>query len=146
MIQQLEQRKKDPSLTLRVKLISASENKLAHYLAEDGARNRTRLVIYRRFFGGARQIWMFDMGLGFAEGDFEAISEDEYDDLMLEQEVHEMLDAEIVQISDDDEVLRDEAVENVMEEGEEDIEVEPEEEEVNVAALGVGQVGFGNRS
>lgn len=40
VIQQPEQRKKDPSLTLRVKLISVDENKLARYLAIDGGKKQ----------------------------------------------------------------------------------------------------------
>lgn len=76
---------------------------------------------------------MSDMGLGYAEGDFEAISEDEYDDLMLEQEMEDMLDAEVVELSDDD--FDDEAVEGEIEEG-----------EVNVAALGIGQAGTRGRT
>lgn len=63
---------------------------------------------------------MFDIGLGYAEGDFETFYEDEYDDLMLEQEVPEMLNADVVQISDDDD-SDNEVVEGEMEEGEEAI-------------------------
>lgn len=76
---------------------------------------------------------MHDMGLGFAEGDFEAISDDEYEDLMLEQEVQELLDADVVEISDDD--SDKEAVKGEVD----------EDEEVDVATLGVGQQGAGNR-
>lgn len=63
---------------------------------------------------------MFDMGLGYAEDDFETFYEDEYDDLMLEQEVQEMLNADVVQISDYDD-SDNEVVEGEMEEGEEAI-------------------------
>lgn len=48
VIQQLEQRKKDRNLTLKVKVVSAFENRLARYLAEDGAHHKNRLVIFRR--------------------------------------------------------------------------------------------------
>lgn len=41
---------------------------------------------------------MSDMGSGYVEGDFKAISEDEYDDLMLEQQVKEMLEADVVEM------------------------------------------------
>lgn len=124
-------------MTLRVKAVSASENRLARYLALDEARNRTRLVLYRRMFGRVREIWMFDMGLGFAEGDSEPISEDEYDDLMLEQEVQELLDAEVVEISDDENEDGGEGGENPVR--------EIEDEDVDVAAMGVGQPGTGSR-
>lgn len=37
LIQQLEQCKKDPRLVLRVNVVEESENRLARWLAEDGA-------------------------------------------------------------------------------------------------------------
>lgn len=98
LIQQLEQRKRDPNLEHRVNVISASENRLARYLAYDGAEKRTCLVVYRRMFGRVRQLWMLDMGIGPIEGDFGALTEDEYDELMMDEA--EENDA-IVQISDE---------------------------------------------
>lgn len=49
-----------------------------------------------------REIWRLGMSLGYAQGDFEALSENEYDDLMLEIDEGEMLKDEIVEIQDDD--------------------------------------------
>lgn len=98
LIQQLEQRKRGPNLEHRVNVISASENRLARYLAYDGAEKRTCLVVYRRMFGRVRQLWMLDMGIGPIEGDFGALTEDEYDELMMDEA--EENDA-IVQISDE---------------------------------------------
>lgn len=80
----LEQRKKDPNLTLRVQLVQESENRLARYLAKDGANNRTHLVVYRMMFGRVREFWMLDMGLGINVGDFEVLTEDEYEDYFFE--------------------------------------------------------------
>lgn len=56
VIQQLKQRKKDPNLTLKVRVVEASENRLAQYLVEDGARNKTRLVVYRRMSSRVREL------------------------------------------------------------------------------------------
>lgn len=56
VIQQLEQRKKDPNLTLNVKVVTVNENRISCYLDEDGARNKTGLVIFRRLFGRVREI------------------------------------------------------------------------------------------
>lgn len=46
---------------------------------------------------------MYDMGLGTCIGDFEVMSKDEYDYMMMEQEENEWVDDEIVKISNDDE-------------------------------------------
>lgn len=81
--------------------MEASENRLARYLAEDGANNRTRLVVYRRMFGRVRKLWMLDMGLGINVGDFEVLTEDEYEEYLLEQVEEEMMDNGVVEISDD---------------------------------------------
>lgn len=99
LIQQFEQRKNDLNLVLKVNVVSASENLLARYLAHNLAANRIRLVLFRRMFGRMRQIWMLDMGLGLYEGDFRALTEDEYDDLMMEADEK---DDVFVEISDDE--------------------------------------------
>lgn len=54
--------------------MSASENRLATYLAHDEAANKTSLVLFRRLFGRVKEIWMLDMGLGPCEGDFGALT------------------------------------------------------------------------
>lgn len=59
LIQQLEQRKKDPNLNLEVRVVEPGQSLLARYLTVDGARNRTRLVLYRRMFRRVREIWMW---------------------------------------------------------------------------------------
>lgn len=79
LIQQLEQRKKDPNLVLKVNVVSASENRLARYLSHNGAANGTSLVLFRRVFGRVREIWMLDMGLGSCDGNFGALTEDGHD-------------------------------------------------------------------
>lgn len=76
-IQQFEQRKKDPRLILRVNVVVESENRLARWLAEDGAQNMTRPVLFRRLFEIVYELWMLDMGLGPIRGDFQALSENE---------------------------------------------------------------------
>lgn len=40
-IQQLEKRKKDPNLVLKVNVVGEIESRLTMYLAHDGAENRT---------------------------------------------------------------------------------------------------------
>lgn len=54
LIQQLEQRKKDPHLVLRINVVSENENRLVRWLAEDEAQNRSSLVLFRRLFGRAK--------------------------------------------------------------------------------------------
>lgn len=56
VIQQLEQRKKDPNLTLKVRVVEASENRLACYLAQDGSQNRTRMIVFCRMFRRVREL------------------------------------------------------------------------------------------
>ena len=80
VIQQLNQRKQDPNLTLVVRPIDSSQNTLARYLAQVGSWQRLRLVVIRRLFGEVKELWMLDMGLGTSKGEFEALSEDEYED------------------------------------------------------------------
>ncbi|KAL1831849.1 hypothetical protein ACET3Z_001500 [Daucus carota] len=90
VIQQLNQRKSDPNLTLVVRAIDESQNALARYLAQ---------------------------------GDFEAMSEEEYEYWLWEdEEMEENNDVEVVEVSDDD------------------------SEEVDMLLHGVGQPGFGGRN
>lgn len=86
MIRKLEQRKKDPNLKLKVSTVVVGQNRLARFLAEDGANNRTRLVVFRGSFGEVRNLWRLDMGLGGGGEIFQEISEDDYAELELEQE------------------------------------------------------------
>ena len=109
VIQQLNQRKEDPNLTLVVRPIDSSQNALARYLAEVGSWQCLRLVVirrlfgevkelwmldmglgtskgeFRRLFGEVKELWMLDMGLGTSKGEFEALSEDEYEDWLWER-------------------------------------------------------------
>ncbi|KAL1817929.1 hypothetical protein ACET3Z_020503 [Daucus carota] len=103
VIQQLEQRKSDPNLTLVVRVVKESQNRLARYLAEAGALQNTRLVVMRRLFGRVKEIWSLDMGLGAIHGGFEAMSEEEYEDWLweAEEDEHEHL-IEVVELSDDE--------------------------------------------
>ncbi|KAL1811129.1 hypothetical protein ACET3Z_021194 [Daucus carota] len=68
MIQQLNQRKSDPNLTLIVRPVEASQNALARYLAEMGPLQRYRLVVIKRLFGEVKDLWSLDMGLGTTKG------------------------------------------------------------------------------
>ena len=68
---QLNPSKSDPNLTLVVRVIGR---------AEIGSMHRIRLVVIRRLFGKVKELWMLDMGLGTNKGNFEALSEDEYED------------------------------------------------------------------
>ncbi|KAL1803277.1 hypothetical protein ACET3Z_031924 [Daucus carota] len=56
MIQQLNQRKSDPNLTLIVRPVEASQNGLARYLAEIGPLQRYRLVVFKRLFGEVKEL------------------------------------------------------------------------------------------
>ena len=123
VIQQLNQRKSDPNLTLVVRAIDESQNALARYLAQVGSQQRTRLVVIRRLFGQVKELWSLDMGLGTCQGDFEAMEEEEYEDWLWEdEEMEENNDVEVVEVSDDD------------------------SEEVGMLLNGVGQPGFGGRN
>lgn len=88
-------------MSLRVKVVGASDNRLACYWAEGGARNRTRQVVYRMMFGRVRDFWFMHIGLGINVGDIEVLIESEYEDLMLEQDEEDMMDQRVVEISDD---------------------------------------------
>lgn len=46
---------------------------------------------------------MLDMGLGINVGDFEVHTESEYEDLILEQDEEDIMEHEVVEISDDSE-------------------------------------------
>lgn len=45
-------------------MVQESQKKLARYLAEDGALNRTRLVIFRSWFRRVKECWKYGIGLG----------------------------------------------------------------------------------
>ena len=79
VIQQLNQRKSDPNLSLVVRAVEPSQNALARYLAQMGSLQRSRLVIVRRLFGEVKELWMLDMGLGTSKGNFDTMSEEEYE-------------------------------------------------------------------
>lgn len=100
LIRQLEQRKKDPRLVLRVNVVIQTENQLARWLAEDGSQNRTRRL-FRRLFGRVKELWMPDMGLGPITGDFQVLSEEEYDDMLMMEAEEEEMEANMVEISDE---------------------------------------------
>lgn len=96
VIQQLELEKKT-NLTLQVSVVEESQNRLARYLVEDGAQTLGHL---RRLFGRVKEIWMLDMGLGACHGDFEVISENEYEKALLYAEDEELMDEKVIEISD----------------------------------------------
>ena len=84
---------------------------------------RTRLVVIRRLFGQVKELWGLDMGLGTCQGEFEAKSEEEYEDWLQEdEEMEEDNNVELVEVSDDD------------------------SEEVDMLLNEVGQPGFGGRN
>ncbi|KAL1834248.1 hypothetical protein ACET3Z_003899 [Daucus carota] len=117
---QLNQRKSDPNLTLVVRAIDESQNALARYLAHVGSQQRTRLMVIRRLFGQVKELWSLDMGLGTCHGEFQAMSEEEYENWLWEdEEMEEDNNVEVVEVSDDD------------------------SEEVDMLLNGVGQPGFG---
>lgn len=88
LIQQLEQRKKDKRLNLKVNVISETQNAMARFLATDGAQNRNRLVVFKRPFGRISELWHLDLGLGRLDDDFGLIDEEDY----LQQQQHEIED------------------------------------------------------
>lgn len=106
---------------LRVNVTGESKNRLTKWLAEDDSQNRTRLVLFRRLFGSVKELWMLDMGLGPIRGDFHALSEDEYDDIMMEDEEEEMLGANVVEISNEDTSEDEAVIENDEKDGGEDM-------------------------
>lgn len=53
-------------------------NRLARFLAEDGAATRTRAVRVYSAFGRVSELWHLDMGLGLVADQFMVIDEDEY--------------------------------------------------------------------
>lgn len=131
LIQQLEQRKRDPNLVLQVRVVSQSENRLARWLAYDGAHNRTRVVLYFRLFGRVKELWMLDMGLGPIHGDYQVVSEEEYEFLMMEAEEMQENGANVVEISD--------------EESDEEESVENMQMEEDMVVAGAGSQGMGQR-
>lgn len=78
LIQQLQQRRKDPNLKLEIKEIEPSQNRLARYLAAHGAINRSRLVVFRGSFGRVNELWRNDMGLSAMETRFEELEEQDF--------------------------------------------------------------------
>ncbi|WOH08399.1 hypothetical protein DCAR_0727839 [Daucus carota subsp. sativus] len=76
MIQQLNQRKSDPNLTLILRPVEASQNALARYLAEIGPLQRYRLVMSMKT--GYRQV---DEEEVQGEGVIEITDDDEDEDV-----------------------------------------------------------------
>ncbi|KAL1808734.1 hypothetical protein ACET3Z_025724 [Daucus carota] len=87
-----------------------------------GSLQRTRLVIIKRLFGKVKELWSLDMGLGTTKGNFEAMSEEEYENWLWEDEEEEDQEAGIIEITDDE-----------------------DEEAVSMLMDGVGQPGMGGR-
>lgn len=55
--------------------------------------------MYKRLFGRVKDLWMLDTGLGPSHGDFEAILDNECDELMMEADEED--DVVVKIISDD---------------------------------------------
>ncbi|KAL1825038.1 hypothetical protein ACET3Z_011816 [Daucus carota] len=83
VIQQLNQRKSDPNLTLIVHPVEASQNALECYLAEIGPLQRHRL------------------------GDFEALSEGEYEDWLWASDKEDVQGEGVIEITDDEDEVQD---------------------------------------
>ncbi|KAL1819308.1 hypothetical protein ACET3Z_014177 [Daucus carota] len=78
VIKSLVKRTTDKRLNLEVSVVDESKNKLARYLAKDGALNRTAPVLFFKPFGRVRELWHIDMGLGTTEFGFDLVTEEEY--------------------------------------------------------------------
>lgn len=78
VIRSLVHRTEDERLNLEICVVKQSRNRLARYLAEDGALNRTMPVIFTRAFGRVRDLWHRDMGLGTTEFGFDLVTEEHY--------------------------------------------------------------------
>lgn len=78
VVDRLNQRKKDKRLKLEVSIVGTSKNMLARYLTEDGARNRTAPVMFRRNFGRVRELWHLDLGLGSVEEGYDIVEGEDY--------------------------------------------------------------------
>lgn len=87
-------------MRLEVRIVGASENRLARWLAHDGSINRTKVVLFRRLFGRVRELWMLDMGLGPYAGDFQVMGEAEYEMMEMEADEMQVNEAQVVEISD----------------------------------------------
>lgn len=101
IIQQFEQWKNDLNLSLHIQVVKENWDRLAYYLAHDGVVNMIHLVIFRRLSGRVKEHWMVDMGLGACHGGFEAMSENEYEDMLLEEEEETNMEADVMEISDE---------------------------------------------
>ncbi|KAL1808626.1 hypothetical protein ACET3Z_025616 [Daucus carota] len=78
VIRSLVHRTEDERLNLEICVVKQSRNRLARYLAKDGAPNRTMPVIFTRAFGRVRDLWHRDMGLGTTEFGFDLVTEEHY--------------------------------------------------------------------
>lgn len=78
-------------------------------------------------------MWMLDMGLAPIAGDFQALSEDEYKDIMMEAEEEEMMAANVVEISDG----------NSSEEAAMEVDDEDGGDNVQMVLYGANEAGMG---
>lgn len=116
------------NLVLEVKVVGESENRLARWLAYEGAMNRTRIVLYMRLSGRLKEIWMLDMGLGPIHGNYQVLAKDEYEMIEMEAEEVQLHGTQVVEISDE-ESDGEEAMDN--------------EEDAQMAVFGAGLQGMG---
>ncbi|KAK1373382.1 hypothetical protein POM88_029575 [Heracleum sosnowskyi] len=77
VIQQLNQRKSDQYLSLKINHIDEDANAMAIYLAQHGAANYDQMVIFSEPFGRIFEIWCSDMGLGLVEAPFLGVLEED---------------------------------------------------------------------
>lgn len=87
VMQQLNQRKAENNFRTEIRLVDPEDNMLAAYLARHDAETWKQMVVIREIFGRVREIWMEDMGLGWAEDRFRVVYEEELNPRRLEEEV-----------------------------------------------------------
>lgn len=79
-------------------------------------------MVIRRLFGEVKELWSLDMGLGTCKGNYEIMSEEEYENWLWTDDEEEEQEGKIIEITDDEDV-----------------------EAVNMLMEGVGQEGMGGR-
>ncbi|KAK1385466.1 hypothetical protein POM88_023201 [Heracleum sosnowskyi] len=77
VFQQINQRKADLNLVLKVNPIDEDDNAMLVYLAQHGAANYDHMVVISNLFGRIFEIWCNDMGLGPVNDQFVGVHEED---------------------------------------------------------------------
>ncbi|KAK1362061.1 hypothetical protein POM88_046535 [Heracleum sosnowskyi] len=97
IFQQINQRKANINLSLRINPIDEDTNAMAIYLAQHGVVNYDLMVVITNLFGRIFELWSNNMGLGPVEEQFLGVNEEDVNmDAANDKVINEQLEDEAI--------------------------------------------------